>query len=435
MTKHAGPLYEMNFVVTDEVLHPFETWLTQVLSRAQLLDEVATVRSLNAATTSAGRSLQTCQLQAVDDAALDVLLDDFFATIEAEAAEHFGDHVSIEARTLRVDELLTLAGDGTTCLNCNTYLKGQYCGHCGQRSRGRMISIWELLRDAFGDLFELDSRLWRTLVPLLIRPGQLTRDYLEGRRARYMPPFRTYLVLSVVFFVVAFFKPNDEIKFLLDLDPTAEMEQSSNTQEPAETAIVDEITAEIAKEDEDDDSDFFGDCENASISDEDDMPEWIKKKFTGDFIKKVCEKNKKRGIENFTEAIFDNIPVALIVLLPFMALMLKILYPLSRRYFVEHLLFFVHFHAFFFLMLTLQFLFASLLGNAVAHNSALDGIKTLTLVVASFYIPVYLYKAMRRVYGQGHLVTIFKYLMLLVAYFTGAGLSMLAVLFIVVISA
>ena len=50
--------------------------------------------------------------------------------------------------------------------------------------------------------------------------------------------------------------------------------------------------------------------------------------------------------------------MALIVLLPLMALVFKGLYPLSRRYFVEHLLFFVHFHAFFFLILTLQILFA-----------------------------------------------------------------------------
>ena len=86
------------------------------------------------------------------------------------------------------------------CLNCGTTLAGQYCGNCGQRAHSRLISIWELLRDAFGDLLELDSRLWRTLIPLAVRPGKLTRDYLEGRRARFMPPFRTYLVFSIVFF-------------------------------------------------------------------------------------------------------------------------------------------------------------------------------------------------------------------------------------------
>jgi len=106
--------------------------------------------------------------------------------------------------------------DHPNCLNCGTELRGQYCGNCGQRARGRLISLWELLQDAFGDLFEIDSRLWRTLVPLLIRPGRLTLDYLEGRRARYMPPFRMYLVLSVVFFVVAFFDPQDDLSLLFE---------------------------------------------------------------------------------------------------------------------------------------------------------------------------------------------------------------------------
>ena len=44
------------------------------------------------------------------------------------------------------------------------------------------LKVRELLRDAFGDLFELDSRLWQTLIPLLIRPGRLTSDYLQGKR-------------------------------------------------------------------------------------------------------------------------------------------------------------------------------------------------------------------------------------------------------------
>lgn len=436
MTKHVGPLYEINFIVAADVIHRFDDWLARIVARALPRHEVATVRALSGEPLPDGRLLRTCQFLIVDDPALDLLRDDFFVTLEAEAGENFSDQVTIENRTLRIDALSELSpGDEAACLNCGTQLKGQYCGHCGQRSRGRMISIWELLRDAFGDLFEFDSRLWRTLVPLLARPGQLTRDYLEGRRARYMPPFRTYLVLSVIFFVVAFFEPNDEIKFLLDLDTAVETEQSSGPQQTASTGLADDRSAEILADEEDNDSDFFDDCENASISDEEDAPEWIKKRLTDDFVKKICENNQKRGSENFIDAMLDGIPIALIVLLPLMALVLKLLYPLSRRYFVEHLLFFVHFHAFFFLMLTLQLLFANLVGKIAGDDSALDSVKTLTLVVASFYIPVYLYKAMRRVYGQGHLVTICKYLTLLVAYFTGASLSMAAVVLIVVISA
>ena len=51
------------------------------------------------------------------------------------------------------------------------------------------------------DLTHADSRLWRTLAALLFKPGHLTREFLAGRRARYLPPVRLYLVLSVLFFL------------------------------------------------------------------------------------------------------------------------------------------------------------------------------------------------------------------------------------------
>ena len=111
----------------------------------------------------------------------------------------------------------------------------------------------------------------------------------------------------------------------------------------------------------------------------------------------------------------DNVPAALFILLPLMALVLKILYPLSKRYYVEHLLFVVHYHAFFFLMLILQILFARAGLLVGLPETAL----TLTLVATSAYIPVYLYKSMRRVYEQGHAITSVKFAMLTLAYFFG----------------
>ena len=306
------------------------------------------------------------------------------------------------------------------------------------------------------------------VLPLLARPGSLTRDYLEGRRTRYMPPFRTYLVLSVIFFLVAFFDPQSFTQ-IIDPNPAQTAEEIADKKEAAKKAAADEAAAiekarqkiatleaegkvppevledfasrdtgfsiNFGDDEEDDDSQFFGDCENATVSGEEDMPEWIKKRFTDERVKEICERNNARGRDNFADAIADYIPVALIVLLPLMALVLKLLYPLSRRYFVEHLLFFVHFHAFFFLMLVLQILFAGFTGLLGPEGGSIDGLSTLIIVIASFYIPVYLYKAMRLVYGQGHLVTIFKYLILLVAYLTGATFTMLGALLLAVLSA
>jgi hypothetical protein len=144
----------------------------------------------------------------------------------------------------------------------------------------------------------------------------------------------------------------------------------------------------------------------------------------------MCERIAADEGKTFGALLLDNIPVALIVLLPFMALVLKGLYPLSRRYFVEHLLFFVHFHAFFFLILTLQILFSRIASVAFIP----EPISVLVIVAASFYIPVYLYKAMRRVYGQGHLLTLTKYIALSVAYTVGATFTLLGALLVALFS-
>ena len=151
---------------------------------------------------------------------------------------------------------------------------------------------------------------------------------------------------------------------------------------------------------------------------------WVQRRLTRDRLEGICERISADGAKTFTELLLDNIPIALIVLLPIMALVLKGLYPLSRRYFVEHLLFFVHFHAFFFLILTLQILF-SRLGTMVFIP---EPVVVLVVVAASFYIPVYLYKAMRSVYMQGHFLTFTKYIALAVAYTAGVTFTMLGAL-------
>ena len=113
-----------------------------------------------------------------------------------------------------------------------------------------------------------------------------------------------------------------------------------------------------------------------------------------------------------------------------MAFVLKGLYPLSRRYYVEHLLFFVHFHSFFFLILSLQILFSRLM----AFLGTPETLTVLTLVASSFYIPVYLFVSMRRVYGQGRAVTFFKYIALTFAYACGFVATMMGALAIAAFS-
>jgi hypothetical protein len=92
---------------------------------------------------------------------------------------------------------------GARCPNCGATLQGPYCHVCGQNSDTHKRSIRHLAWEAIEGLFELDGRFLRTLPALFIRHGQLARDYIEGRLARHVPPFRTFLVALVLFIFAA----------------------------------------------------------------------------------------------------------------------------------------------------------------------------------------------------------------------------------------
>ena len=457
MTNQAGPLYELTFAVGQERVDEFERWLAELAEESLRKQGLIHAHVFTVGNNAGHGTTLICQFQCTDDSAFNALLDGYFADTEAAVAQEFGSAVKVSSRTLREDEVrdLPAAVENPDCLNCGTRLRGQYCGSCGQRASNRLISLWELISEAFGDLLEFDSRLWRTLIPLLARPGRLTHDYLEGRRARYMPPFRTYLVLSVIFFVVAFFDPRDDLSLLFEPEPEPTPEEIAE-EAAAATAAKQEFLDELAQEGilvgsakpgnraaETDEQGADAVGENSAnidsglkfqIDDETgecivdadnltDLPQWLQRRLTPERLSRVCERIGADQGKTLVALMLDNIPVALIVLLPLMALVLKVLYPLSRRYFVEHLLFVIHYHAYFFLILILQILFARL--SALLHFP--DVIAGLMLVAASLYIPVYLYMAMRHVYGQGRTLTFIKYVALVICYAAGATLTMLGV--------
>jgi hypothetical protein len=359
--------------------------------------------------------------------------------------------MTVTRRVLRpADTASEGARPAEACLNCGTPLQGQYCAHCGQRARGRLISLWELLRDAVGDLFELDSRLWRTITPLMFHPGKLTHEYLVGRRARFMPPFRTYLVLSIVFFLVAFFDPARQLGILYEPEVTSNetAEQERKTANEIRREVLDDLAAEgirVPRRQEPEsgpesdtgseppDERAGRDGVNVQVRTAgangmdcglDDFtasgPDWFTRRLTKERLQHICESVAADGGRSFLNQLLDNIPAGLFVLLPLMALALKMLYPLSKRYYVEHLLFVLHFHAFFFLILTLQIL----LSRTAAWLAFPKLIINLSVFVVSLYVPVYLYKAMRRVYSQGRAITILKYFILILTYLTGLALML-----------
>jgi hypothetical protein len=451
MSSQTGPIYEVSFFIDRDIADEFGLWLEEHIRDALRVDGVLECNTYVRADDDARRARRACQYVLADNSALDRLLDGIGGDIDNQLEAHFGEQVDLGARVLREDSREGVSGGTPDCLNCGSYMRGQYCAVCGQRAHSRLISLWELVRDAFGDLFELDSRLWQTVVPLLLRPGKLTFDYLQGRRARYMPPFRMYLVLSLLFFVVAFFDPREDLSLLFEPQPEAEAGETVSEAEVAVSkaeAHKEEILRELAEEGvivgdelpkEVELSEGFniriGDTEteedcDVEATDLEDLPAWLQSRLTRERLQRICERTQIDGGRAFLDKLIDNIPAALIVLLPLMAFVLKALYPLSRRYYVEHLLFFVHFHAFFFLILSLQIL----LIRVGSWLSIPEAIPILAVVAASFYIPIHLFVAMRRVYGQGRFVTFFKYILLVVAYLFGFLATMLGAVAIAAVS-
>lgn len=92
---------------------------------------------------------------------------------------------------------------GQPCANCGAELQGYYCHVCGQSADMHKRSIFHLFWEALEALFHFDGRLWRTMPLLFFRPGKLANDYIEGRMARHVPPFRTFLVALLLFIFAA----------------------------------------------------------------------------------------------------------------------------------------------------------------------------------------------------------------------------------------
>ncbi len=100
-----------------------------------------------------------------------------------------------------------------SCLNCDTPLKQEdnYCPHCGQENNHRIISISHLLFEGLESFVNIDSKLLNTLKAAFTRPGKITIDYLEGKRASYVPPVKFYVFVSFVFFLLVGIQSDDSI--------------------------------------------------------------------------------------------------------------------------------------------------------------------------------------------------------------------------------
>jgi hypothetical protein len=321
------------------------------------------------------------------------------------------------------------------CLNCDAALLGEYCAQCGQHVKHHVHSTRAVAAELFEDLTHADHRVWHTLKPLLRRPGEVTVEYLRGKRASYTPPFRLYIVLSLLFFLTASLSHdtvevvtlNDDgqayalsaetqaqlDEFLQRIDPDRRPKARSQLEGALVKVPPDQQAKMVAG--------LFNACSPETLSAV--LPESLAGK---ERLIDACRAITTGKGDDVVEEMGKHVPQMMFFLIPLIALCAKVLYLGSRRYYAEHVLFFVHFHAAFFLLGTLNNVAGWLLGFFKGSWAGfLAGLLTAAFVI---YVPIYLYRAMRRVYAQGRWVTRLKFFFLLGAYvwsvfLTFAGLA------------
>lgn len=92
-------------------------------------------------------------------------------------------------------------GHGITCLNCGATVTGAYCSNCGQKAHLHR-SVLHAVEEFLHGITHFDSKLWATLPLLFFRPGKLTREYVHGKRARYVAPVALFLLTVFSMFLL-----------------------------------------------------------------------------------------------------------------------------------------------------------------------------------------------------------------------------------------
>jgi hypothetical protein len=121
----------------------------------------------------------------------------------------------------------------STCFNCGAALTGLFCPHCGQKSLPLHPRIADFLHELAHETLHVDGRIFSSFSRLLRNPGFLTREYFEGRRARWVSPIRLYLIFSVLYFAIASFSPPSAMRVKVTGDSSQEEAAALQTIGPA----------------------------------------------------------------------------------------------------------------------------------------------------------------------------------------------------------
>jgi Protein of unknown function (DUF3667) len=280
------------------------------------------------------------------------------------------------------------------CANCGAALAGPFCAQCGQSAEALKRPVWEFIEHTLEVLLDFDTRGLRT-IKLLFKPGEMTTQYLAGHRARFVPPVRLYILVSLLFFL-GVWATNTAIVQFYDAGPP---ENGSATAARLGTRLfapLDEhltVGAGVAA------------AKIHMLDIDGHVPDWVVHVSAG----------LQRGAADpklLNERLSELFPKAMFALVPLFAVLSRLLYLGRGRYLVEHVVFALHFHTFAFLLMTALILIRPILPGGFAGWM--------------FFLPagIYLLIAMRRVFGGSWLGNLWRELVLLLLYDIVFSMSM-----------
>lgn len=373
-------IYEVRLVVAPDIAADFDAWLHRHVKDMLALPGFETAQILSPETDAADTVSRIVQYRLRSRRDLDAYFNEHAERMRAEGTSRFGDKFSAGRSILRLNAAAQSEPPAPQqCPNCGGTLVANFCANCGQDNKNYHVSFHRLVLDFLGDSFTFDSRLFRSLGPLLLKPGLLTREYMAGRRARYIPPLRMYLFISIVFFFLA------TLAITVDQDgfQAAQIFQLPDS-EPTATGGGDAVGADAAS------------------------------KPVPGFGERMESQGKKIAANPraFVQATLSRLPIMMFILLPLYALLLKIMYLGSDRYYMEHLIFAFHTHTFTFILFGIMLAWSTWIAPLLAVE--LPGLLVAAVVL---YLVLYPWFAMRRNYGQARWLTTLKYLLLGSVYF------------------
>ncbi len=270
---------------------------------------------------------------------------------------------------------------GEFCLNCGASLSTQYCPHCGQENVHGDHSVRVLIHDFLVEVAYYDSKLIRTIRTMFRHPGRLSIEWAEGKRVKYVSPIKLYLWITFVFFLVMAFRSSE----IARQSPTA-----------SSTASLSGVVVGQS---------------------------WIQQQ-----VRKLdYERTHNRA--RFSQAFWNNLPKVLFVIMPVLALVLKLLYWRQRQYYVEHLVFVLHLHSCFFAALLLAAFLPPVTANLSPLGEAAVGV---TIALLSGWMILYTFVALMRFYRQSLWMTGLKTLAMAAIYGSLAIAGVLAAVLIAI---